>query len=128
MDKFEIAKEILGWSGKMISSSKSYYSDRHPNNLVLFNSNICVESGKIWFGDFDITKDEKQLIQLAKKLNETIYVLREMDGRFDNEKSPKFERFVLKVSSDGKCELGSNMKEFYTRINGKFRLKDQHGN
>lgn len=93
------AKEQLGYCGAMISSSKSRYRDRFPDNLAVFNANICTKNGKIWYGDFDVTKDEKKLINLALTLGERIYVLYEMDGRFDSEDAPRIERAVY--STDG---------------------------
>lgn len=92
--------------GRMISGSKSGYIQRNPNNLVVFNANLCTkEQGKIWYGDLDITKDEKALSVLAGLLGETVYVLREMDARFDNESSPKFDRAVVVFHTDGKVEI-----------------------
>lgn len=92
--------------GRMISGSKSGYVQRNPNNLVVFNANLCTkEQGKIWYGDLDITKDEKALSVLAGLLGETVYVLREMDARFDNESSPKFDRAVAVFHTDGKVEI-----------------------
>ena len=36
-------------TGRMISGSKSGYKERHPDNLIVFNANIIIESkGKIW--------------------------------------------------------------------------------
>jgi hypothetical protein len=64
------------------------YFSAHPDNLVVFNGNVCTDDGKIWYGDLDITKDEDKLTELASKLGCRIYVLREHDGRFDNEDAP----------------------------------------
>ena len=88
------AVEILGPCGRMISQSKSSYLDRFPNNDVVFNGNVCIESGKIWFGDLDITKSEEQIKALAEALGEPVYVLREMDARFNNESSPRLDKAV----------------------------------
>jgi len=73
-------------SGRMISGSKSGYRDRFPENEVYFNANIfLLGEGKVWYGDLDITKDREELQKIAKTLGKTIFVLREMDGRFENE-------------------------------------------
>ena len=74
--------------GRMISGSKSYYSKEHPDNLVVFNANIVIESrGKIWYGDLDVTKDYENLEKVAEALEEPLYILREMDARFENEEA-----------------------------------------
>ena len=92
--------------GRMISGSKSGYNQRFPNNVVVFNANICTqEDGKIWYGDLDITRDSASLSSLAQSLGKEVYVLREMDARFDNEAKPKFERAVAVVRVNGTVEV-----------------------
>lgn len=72
--------------GRMISSSKSGYRNRFPENEVYFNANIFVlGEGKIWYGDIDVTKDRENLENVARELGKDLYILREMDGRFGNE-------------------------------------------
>jgi hypothetical protein len=89
------AYDILGPLGQMLSASKSDYSKRYPTHTVVFNGNVCTKKlGKLWFGDIDTTKDSKKLDALAKALGEDVYVLREMDGRFENEGNPLFENAV----------------------------------
>lgn len=87
---YEKAEEILGRCGRMVSSSKRGV----PGHIVVFNANICVAAGKIWFGDMDVTKDEAKLKALAEAIGERVYVLRESDGRFDNEDSPLLDQAV----------------------------------
>lgn len=85
--------------GRMVSDSKSGYDQLYPNNVVVFNGNICTKTyGKIWYGDLDVTKDEAKLMELAKALGEDLYILREMDARFENEKAPRFDRARAIVS------------------------------
>lgn len=115
MDKQQIAHDVLGYPGRMISGSKSGYSSQHPDNVVVFNANVCVEKVKIWHGDLDITKDIGMLTELAKKINEPIYVLREMDGRFENDKSPLIEKHVAKIMPDGSRSLGEEYLKFYSK-------------
>jgi hypothetical protein len=93
-DGYMKSQEILGHCGKMLSASKTGYFQRFPGNVVVFNANVCTADGKIWFGDVDVTKDEEKLKALAEALGEKVYVLREMDGRFDNEGAPKLDRAV----------------------------------
>ena len=107
----EIAEKHLGHRGKMISFSKSGYAKRFPDNLVIFNSNVCTEEGKIWYGDMDITLSYNDLADLAKDLNETIYVLREMDGRFENEEVPRTDRAIVSFFPEG----GHRIDEMWAR-------------
>lgn len=60
-------------------------------NIIVFNANILTkENGKIWHGDLDITKDEEKLNSIAKLIGKKLYVLYEMDYRFDTEnQNPK---------------------------------------
>lgn len=109
----EATSQILGISGRMISYSKSGYRDRNPNNLVIFNANVCTKKeGKIWYGDLDITIDQKKLSQLAKEIGQDLHVLYEMDGRFENEESPKIEESVLTFSPDGSWKLGKRLSPY----------------
>ena len=73
-------------TGRMISFSKSDYRDRNPNSVCYFNANIVTaKEGKIWYGDLDLTKDGETLKVIAEEIGQIIYVLREMDGRFEYE-------------------------------------------
>ena len=102
--------------GRIISPSKTAYCNKYPNNLVVFNANICLENGtKIWHGDLDISIDEKHLKELASGINQTIYVLREMDIRFVNETKPLLEHFVCKAYPENKkVELSEDTKMFFS--------------
>jgi hypothetical protein len=72
--------------GRMISGSKSGYMEQHPENKVIFNANIVIPSrGKIWYGDIDLSLDAVELMSVAKHLGEPMYILIEMDARFENE-------------------------------------------
>ena len=88
-------EDILGPIGRLISGSKSSYCLAHPDNLVLFNANICTDNGKVWFGDLDITKDADKLKEAAEALNCRLYVLYEGDARFSNEDKPLLEKAVV---------------------------------
>jgi hypothetical protein len=71
----------------MIGVSKSRYREANPGNEVYFNANIfTIEDGKIWYGDIDYTKDQETLEKIATKLERDLYILKELDGRFENEK------------------------------------------
>ena len=88
--------------GRMISFDKKCPKD----HICVFNANICIKSrGKIWFGDLDITADEEKLRAFAARQGEDLYILREMDARFRNEDTPKYENAVAIVSPDGSIDL-----------------------
>ena len=73
--------------GRMISGSKSGYTDHHPKNVAIFNANIVTQKGvKVWHGDLDLTVDAEKLKDIAAETDEVLYVLREMDARFGSEK------------------------------------------
>lgn len=106
------AQAVLGYSGRMLSGSKSGYSKNNPANVPVFNGNVITEKlGKIWYGDLDITLDGEKLQALAITLGETVYVLREMDARFENENNPKLERAVVKFTATG-VEFGESLKAY----------------
>jgi len=77
---------------RMISYSKSTYMSQKGNeyNTIIFNANVFMylegKAYKIWYGDLNLSKtDGERLVKIAKELNTTLYVLYEMDGRFENE-------------------------------------------
>jgi len=71
--------------GRMISFSKSQYVINNPDSKAVFNANVVTEDGKAWYGDLDITKDGDKLKAIAAELQKDLYVLREMDYRFDTD-------------------------------------------
>ena len=103
----------LGWPGRMISASKSGYREQYPDNLSIFNANVCTDEGKIWWGDIDVTLSKEDLINLAVGTGKTVYVLYEMDGRFENEDNPKIEEAAVKFLPDGTVELKASLREYY---------------
>jgi len=103
---YETIAGILGHAGAMISQSKSDYSRRFPNNVVVFNGNVCTKGhGKLWHGDIDATKSEDKLKKLAAALEEDVYVLREMDGRFENEEKPLFDKARVVITPAGEVTI-----------------------
>jgi len=112
MEHEEIVK-MLGYPGKMISGSKSGYIHLYPKNLTIFNANVIINNEKIWYGDIDITLSKETLIELALFYNEDLYILYEMDARFENETSPVITRFVAKFLKDGTIQLGVDTKKYY---------------
>lgn len=87
----EIAVEILGDHGRLLSMSKTAYRDEHPDHLVYFNA--CIFDGhklsprrrrkatQLWFGDLDLTLDEAKLQELADRIG-PIVVTPETPYRF----------------------------------------------
>jgi hypothetical protein len=72
--------------GRLIAGSKSIYRERYPENEIYFNCNIFVPGeGKVWYGDIDVTLDREALKEIANEIGKNLYILREMDGRFENE-------------------------------------------
>jgi hypothetical protein len=81
--------------GRLLGWSKSAYVQEHPSHKVVFNGNICIKSsGKIWYGDLDLTLDNEALEALARSISEPIYILYEHDGRFNNANKPLLELAV----------------------------------
>lgn len=112
----EKIQKVLGYNGRMISGSKSGYRERHPNNFAIFNANLCVKDGKFWFGDVDITYDKEILSNFAKDENCEVYVLYEMDGRFDNEDSPLIKKAAVIFHSDGTFTIKEELRQYYTDL------------
>jgi hypothetical protein len=108
-----LLNEALGFSGRMISASKSGYRDRNPNNFAIFNANVCTDAGKLWWGDIDLTLSKDALIQAAVAEGQTIYVLYEMDGRFENEDSPKIQEAVVRFLPDGTVKIREDLQQYY---------------
>lgn len=75
--------------GRLVGASKTMYRTDHRDNVVVFNSNVLVESaggsGKVWYGDLDVTKSREVLESIAKVIGEPLYILREHDCRFSEE-------------------------------------------
>jgi len=117
----ELLIKKIGHEGIMISGSKSGYYNRHPSNLPVFNANLCTVKKtllketpvKVWHGDIDVTVSRNSLREIAIEANMDIFVLREMDARFSNEKKPLLDRFVYCAKADGTESLGAFEKEYY---------------
>ena len=85
------------YDGRMIGGSKIGYTDSHRNDLVVFNANILMPGhSKVWYGDLNLTEDYLVLMDIAKSLNTTLYVLWEMDARFGEEKKT-FDELIKKA-------------------------------
>ena len=119
-----ISSSILGFEGKMISFSKSGYRQENPENLVIYNANIIqkTEKGyeKIWYGDIDITLEYEKLIRISECLDTEIFVLYEMDARFDRESDPNVLNFVVSSFYNRKnpIEINEKNSKNFEVING----------
>jgi hypothetical protein len=88
--------------GRMISGSKT----APKGHVCVFNANLCtIEGGKFWFGDIDLTDDADDLKRIAADKGCPVYVLREMDARFQNEANPRFENAVAIIQPAGEIEI-----------------------
>ena len=117
MERHEVISQTLGFPGRMISGSKSGYHKNYPNNLVIFNADVCTDRNKIWYGDLDLTLDKEKLSLLAVALGQDLYVLYEMDGRFENEKAPILKAASVIFKADGTWEIGQGSR--YERLDAE---------
>lgn len=78
---------VIGPCGRILSATKS-------EKEVVYNGNVLIESTKVWFGDFRFTERYK-LQDLPRLLQCKVYVLREMDCRFETEDEPRLDRAVF---------------------------------
>lgn len=111
---YSLLVEKLGIPGRMISGSKSGYRDANPDNLAIFNANICVDGKKIWYGDLDVTKSAEDLKEIAIKSGETIQILYEMDARFEYEENPQIGKAAVTVKPDGTITLNERLRDLYS--------------
>lgn len=111
-----LAIVCLGSAGRLLSGSKGQYRFDNPKNFILFNANIFItelvgptneiNTHKIWFGDLDITLDWPKLLKLSKESNKHLWILSEMDGRFENEKNPDLiNNYSVFIDADAKLNL-----------------------
>jgi hypothetical protein len=100
------------FAGRMISGSKSGYYSQHPKHDVVFNANIFIPSvGKVWFGDLDITLDNKLLQEICNEIGEEMIVVSEMLGRFGAE-----ERKYKEIKVDAHILFTPNSENYQARV------------
>jgi len=88
MENIDVAEVLIKngfYLGRLMAGSKSLYRKAYPDNFAVFNANIITDNGKIWYGDIDVTLDEPKLLRIAKETDTDLYILREMDCRFEHE-------------------------------------------
>lgn len=102
------------YDARMISGSKSGYRGRYPKNDVVFNANIFTPSnGRVWYGDLDITFDNKVLQEICNEIGEEMIVVSEMFGRFGAENRPYEEIF-----KNTHVKFTPNSKTYDARVYG----------
>ena len=82
MDPFDALSEHLGYSGRMLSGSKSAYDQRHPEHLVYFNACAFVDQVQVWHGDVDFDIDSEAIQKAADACGQTIHITPEHPFRF----------------------------------------------
>jgi hypothetical protein len=83
-----IIEQKLGYTGRLISASKTLYRDRYPKHTVYFNACIFIilpddKVVQVWWGDVDVTLDKKIIQQIADEANITLYLTPEHPFRGD---------------------------------------------
>ena len=113
----QIIERVLGYSGRMISGSKSGYRKVYPENVPVFNANLVIEDAgkyvKVWHGDVDLTVDAEKLLKASEKAGKKLYVLYEMDARFEREEDPAIERRIASYDASQPQNLQVEIGEQY---------------
>jgi hypothetical protein len=101
IDPWLDAQDILGYPGAMLSGSKT----APANQTVVWNANVVMEKDekftKVWFGDLNLTRRKDDLLKLAQTLDAAVYVLYEMDARFEYENDPRIDNYRFLCTPDG---------------------------
>lgn len=123
----ETINRTIGMPGRMISGSKSGYTSVYTDHVPVFNANLVIETAgqfqKIWHGDLDLTLDSTNLVKLSEKLGARLYVLREMDARFESESTPRMEKYVASYSATSMVQIEtSTFTAAYCKV-----VKDDNG-
>jgi len=121
----KILEKTIGYAGRMISGSKSGYCKVYPKHVPIFNANLVMlrdaNPTVIWWGDLDLTIDHPKLLKASEKLGTPLYVLYEMDGRFENSENPLIDRYVAKYDASAaqnlQVELGKYTDYFEQELN-----------
>ena len=80
IEKYKIFRDEDLPNGRILTVLKSDYVEANPNSVIYWNANIIlISSGKVWYGDLDITKDAEALKRVSERLGETLFVLKNID-------------------------------------------------
>jgi hypothetical protein len=94
-----LAAELGLPHGRIISWSKYGYRAAHPGHFVMFNATIARFGEPLWRGDLDLTLDEAAIVELARRLEDTLYVLFEADAGYQDWVT--VDGAVIAVTPDG---------------------------
>ena len=110
-----LLEQELGFSGRLLAESKNDYRKKYPDHKVFFNANIFAEEilfrgdmlllGKVWYGDLDLNLDETKLNDIAKRTESRLFVVKELDGRFENENCDYGKICVWKSNNESQLTL-----------------------
>lgn len=110
MQKKELTEQLSSILGPIGNKSLKLQYSKFNGHILIHRANICIPNhGKIWHGDLDFTTDEAKLKKLARKLNCSFYILKELDGRFSHEFDPKYEKSLIKITPN-KIYLGDTLQ------------------
>lgn len=71
----------------------------------------CHALEKVWYGDLDLTLEEDKLIILSRLLDASVFLVREMDGRFDNERVPNLKESICQINPYAATEFNTRYYE-----------------
>lgn len=110
MNKYKLAEKFLGLP--------LYFNIINPIHLIVLDAIVYIKNQQmIWHGDLDITTDEEKIKALARRLGETVYILK---GRYDGTKSKSIEDEAVYVTDGSKMPHMPNCKiKGYQHVNGK---------
>ncbi len=90
----DLIELVFGPPGATLNATKS-------DPKILYNANLIVGDTKVWYGDFNFISKKYKLQDLARTINMKVYLLCEMDARFDNEENPLLNKAVLAFDEYG---------------------------
>lgn len=89
---YEALEEGLGFPGRLLSASKSYYREENPTHRVFFNACVFDPDGtQVWYGDVDLDVDKPTLQRISEEVGPLILTA-EMPFRFDGLQTGRVQR------------------------------------
>jgi hypothetical protein len=75
----------LGLPGRRVEAKVAEVVVDGFTHAVVFNASVCIEGGRLWSGDVDLTEEGAKLAALAEDAWQTIYILHGDDdwGTYD---------------------------------------------